>query len=247
MYWKALAVVAVFGAMLLPQPTTAAPVQRCTSLPATIVGTHKPDVIKGTSETDWISGRGGADVISGLGGDDVICGGRGRVTIYAHDKAGFSTCQGEGPERSLGGQGDDKLWAGGSVTILHGGGGDDTFHGCGPRTIVDYDKSPGPIDARLWKGVAKGWGRDSLLGIDAVWGSAYRDILIGSGSSEDFAGAEGNDFIKGMGGSDDMFGNSGDDEIRGVEGIVGNDILRGFDGIDSCIGDEDDVKYDCEL
>lgn len=65
-------------------------------------------------------------------------------------------------------------------------------------------------------------GADKLMGIDAVRGTAYRDILIGSGSDEDFAGAEGNDFIKGMLGADHMSGNSGDDEIRGDDGIVGN-------------------------
>ena len=243
---KSLLTIAVLGALLVPQPTAAAPLPRCDGLAATIVGTHGPDVIKGTSETDWIQGLGGADVISGLGGDDVLCGGRGKDVIYAHDKAGFAECQGEGPERITGGQGDDKLWAGGSVTILIPAGGNDVLHGCGPRTIADYGNSPYSMDVRLWKSQAKGWGTDALYGIDAVWGSAFRDILIGSGASEDFAGAEGNDFIKGMLGSDDMFGNAGDDEIRGDDGIVGNDILRGFDGVDSCIGDADDVKYDCE-
>lgn len=237
--------VAVLGLLGLYAPAQGAPLKRCDHLPSTIVGTHGPDVLRGTSEDDWISGLGGADVISGLGGDDVICGDRGKDIIYAHSKNGFSSCQGQGSVRLLGGQGHDRIWAS-MHTRMIGGGGDDTFRGCGPRSIVDYHKAPGPMVVRMWKGVAKGWGRDKLIGIDAVWGSVYKDFLIGSGSSEIFAGDEGDDFINGQGGSDEMYGNWGDDEIYGADGVAGNDILGGNDGSDSCLADESDVKYDCE-
>lgn len=111
--WKALAIVPIFGALLLPQTITAAPIYRCDGLAGAIGGTNGPDVIRGTENTDWIAGRGGADVISGLGGADVLCGGRGKDTIYAHNKAGFATCKGDAPEDLLGGQGDDRLFSAG--------------------------------------------------------------------------------------------------------------------------------------
>lgn len=138
-----------------------------------------------------------------------------------------------------------------------GGGGNDLLDGCQlrpatPSTIMqaDYRAAPGPIDARLWKGLAKGWGIDTLRHINTVSGSLYRDILVGSDANESLRGNEGNDFIKGMGGSDELFGYLGDDEIDGIDGVAGNDILNGQDGTDTCsidsTADAADTTYDCE-
>ncbi len=100
---------------------------------------------------------------------------------------------------------------------------------------------------RLWKGIAKGEGRDTLRHISDVLGSRYRDIIVGSDYEWEWLyGNTGNDFIKGMSGGDYLDGSEGDDELWGDDGIVGNDRLDGGEGADSCRSDTDDSRESCE-
>jgi Ca2+-binding RTX toxin-like protein len=241
----------IIGAAIVPgllgliAPAQGATVAYCNYEKATIVGTSGADVLRGTSNPDWIAGLGGNDVISGLGEEDVMCGGLGADTIYAHDKAGFATCQGTGGEEILGGKGNDKLYGGGVYTKFKGGPGNDLLDGCKLPGRADYTGSAYGVDVRLWKGIAKGEGFDTLRHISDVLGSGYRDILIGSDYEWEWLyGNGGNDYLKGGAGGDYLTGSQGDDEIVSVDGIFGNDRIEGGEGTDACTYDDDSQTPD---
>ena len=238
-------------------PTQAAPSPRCIGANVTLLGTDRSDVIQGTEGNDIILGKGGNDTISGNGGIDAICGGEGADMIYVSSRQGAQTCDGAERETLSGGRGNDKLYGGGAYTRFYADAGDDLVKGCLPNpndhSLITYQNAPGSVDIRLWRNQAKGWGSDTLIEVNGVGGSEFRDIIVGSdfGASnpaayESLSGAGGNDFIKGLAGSDSLFGGVGDDEIRADDQVDGNDYVSGDADTDSCIADLEDRVLACE-
>src|SRR5436189_122828 len=63
---------------------------------------------------------------------------------------------------------------------LSGAGGNDRFIGGPGNDLVYFDFSPRGIRGSLASGVATGWGRDTLRGIENLEGSSHSDVLVGN-------------------------------------------------------------------
>ncbi|HSV29559.1 MAG TPA: S8 family serine peptidase, partial [Candidatus Omnitrophota bacterium] len=109
----------------------------------------------------------GADVVIGNAADNMLSGGRGADTLYG----------GAGSDRLLGGKGDDLLNGGAGADVLDGGEGFDTVSYLGASQGVAVDLGA----ARGTGGEAAG---DSLVGIEAVEGSAFADTLAGGAGGD---------------------------------------------------------------
>ena len=153
-----------------------------------------------------------------------------------------------------GGMGDDTLEGGaGNDRLIGGPGGDKLNGGPGNMDIASYADSSGGVQVDLAttftdnlddrpevRGAdAEG---DSLTGIEALWGSAFGDILRGNHSPNYLFGREGDDIIHGRGGDDLLRGGADNDqlggELVGTEGTdeAGNDTLYGDEGADALMG-----------
>jgi Ca2+-binding RTX toxin-like protein len=213
-----------------------------------IYGTGGDDSLDGTRGGDTISGLGGKDTIFGFGGNDWLYGGEGHDTLDGGDGndhlfggAGWDKLYGgddedwlyggDGHDELYGGAGDDHLYAGdgaghGSSNRLNGGAGADELHGgSGKKDVVDYSDSPGAVEVNL--GTSKGAGSDAqgdiYYDIESIDGSAFDDILIGSGASNTIYGDEGDDQIFGLGDDDTLIGGEGGDYL---DGGAGNDLIE---------------------
>ena len=123
-----------------------------------------------------------------------------------------------------GGEGADELQGGGSLNILDGGPGSDTFR---PgfqgsyQNVVDYSSRTNPVSVSIGDGAANDGeaGEQDLIedGIGRVWG----------GSGNDFISAHAEGFI-----SFDLFGRGGDDTVT-VDS--GDSFLYGGSGNDTLV------------
>ncbi|AVQ01541.1 hypothetical protein B7G68_06550 [Caulobacter segnis] len=164
----------------------------------------------GTDKADVLTGDAGANIIYGFGGNDVIDGGAGNDSLYGD----------AGDDTLIGGLGDD---------YLDGGYGIDT---------ADYSGATGAINVGLgyYSQDAGVMGRDSLISIENIKGSAFADWIAGTDGVNVITGGAGDDTINGRGGDDVLRGEAGDDILIGgagadtIDGGDGNDILA-FDDI----------------
>ena len=149
-----------------------------------------------------------------------------------------------------GGMGDDDLKGGPGDDRLIGGPGADMLNGGPGMDIASYTMSPsgvrvdlatsftGNVDERpaVRGGDAEG---DALTGIEALWGSAFGDILYGNHSPNSLFGNAGDDIIHGRGGNDLLHGGA-DNDLLGGDGTdddeEGNDTLYGGEGGDQLKG-----------
>lgn len=164
----------------------------------------------GTDKADVLTGDAGANVIYGFGGDDIIDGGSGNDSLYGD----------AGNDTLIGGLGDD---------YLDGGDGIDT---------VDYSGATGPLDVMLgyYSQNAGSMGRDSLISIENIKGSAFADYILGTGLANVITGGAGNDTVNGLGGDDVLRGEAGDDLINGG---LGDDVIDGGEGNDIVFYDDE--------
>ncbi|MGP1356705.1 calcium-binding protein, partial [Roseicyclus sp.] len=121
-----------------------------------------------------------------------------------------------------GGDGTDSLWGNAGDDTLEGGAGADLLQGQAGFDLATYATSAAGVTVRLWAGDGAGGDAegDTLVGIEALEGSAHADILVGD------AGAN---LLRGGAGDDALWGNAGDDTL---EGGPGADLLNGQDGQD---------------
>lgn len=147
-----------------------------------------------------------------------------------------------GNDLLLGGRGADVLIGFSGNDFLRGSGGDDVLDGGivadfqsdeGFRDFdrADYATTLSGVDVNLATGVALDGegGTDTLIGIEAVNGSSFDDVLTGSDAfSENFHGGAGNDRIDGGGGNDlaEYFDATGSLEITlgGAMGGSGGEV-----------------------
>jgi Ca2+-binding RTX toxin-like protein len=147
--------------------------------------------IVGTERNDSIFGTAGADVIVTLGGDDSV------VALAGNDRI----CTGAGDDAVLAEEGDDSI---------DGGEGSDGAY---------YFSATGPVQVNLATGVATGAaGRDTLAGVENVFGSNFDDTLIGNAEMNVFSGEGGGDRLDGGANSDALDGGAGDDTLVGRPG-----------------------------
>jgi Ca2+-binding RTX toxin-like protein len=158
-------------------------------------------VIIGTNGNDAnLNGTAGDDEIFGLDGNDTIRGFDGNDLLY-------------------GGNGADVIASGFGDDLVDGGaGGDRASYSAGATGAVT-------IDLRI-QGVAQNTGNsgfDTLIGIEAVTGTAFDDVLTGNDGDNFFYGGPG------MTGTDTISGGGGDDFIMTGRG---NHVLDGGAGSD---------------
>jgi Ca2+-binding RTX toxin-like protein len=130
-------------------------------------------VIQGTDGNDNLAGSGGNDLIDGLGGNDVLFGDAGRDTL-------------------IGGAGNDTL-DGGVIA--------DRFT-YADLNVASYATSSAGVRLNLATAVVQDGlrGTDTIINVNVVVGSAFADVLAGTGTPElfeQFEGGPGNDTIDG--------------------------------------------------
>lgn len=192
--------------------------------------------LEGSSYADRLTGSAANDWILGHGGDDVLAG--------------------------LGG--DDRLDGGAGDDVLRGGAGDDRLNGEAGSDRASYSDATAKVAVNLASTAAQstgGAGKDTLGGIEALEGSKYGDVLIGSAGDDIISGLGGDDAIRGGGGDDVLDGGTGHDAVSysdapsgvrvslgtsvaqntvsaGTDRIVGFEELRGSEHADTLIGSE---------
>lgn len=217
---------------------------RCRGRLAEIVGTDGDDTLRGTPGRDVIWGGGGDDVILASLGNDLVCGGPGADLIHGgrgNDVVDGGAGDGDqaigdlGDDKVVGGPGDGDEAAGDlGIDIVNGGPGDrDVVHG-----DYGYDRMSGGagrgdvatfatavasgrgagVHVSLAAHRARGDGHDTLVGFEALEGSAFADVLIGRRRGEAIDGGPGDDRIFGGGGHDRLDGGQGSDRCRGAKG-----------------------------
>lgn len=76
-----------------------------------------------------------------------------------------------------------------------------------------------PVKVNLARGVATGFGRDAIRGVENVWGSDGDDLLIGEQRANFLMGGVGDDRLHGRGGDDCLEPHLGIDEVYGGPGF----------------------------
>ena len=135
--------------------------------------------VVGTAGNDNLLGSAGVDLITGLEGNDTL--------------AGLA--------------GNDTLEGGGGRDVLAGGTGSDTVNGGGGIDIADY-RGASAVNANLQSGVAtQGGDSDTLIAIEAIFGSSAADTLRGLDGGANLPG----ETVRGGGGNDSIDGGTGID------------------------------------
>ena len=182
------------------------------------------------------------------------------VRVSLSDNASFGTGDAEGDvfigidtvigsdfsDIFQGSDGDDTFIGGAGNDRLFGGDGADTFDGGEGRDLVIYSRSSEGINVNLATGRSLGGQAegDTLINVEAVQGSQFRDIIRGDDSNNLLSGLGGNDTLFGGAGNDSLVGGAGRDVLFGGEGSdflgggTGNDVLRGDAGADRLAGGE---------
>jgi Ca2+-binding RTX toxin-like protein len=117
-----------------------------------------------------------------------------------------------GNDLLLGGLGNDVLNGGKGNDILNGGGGIDTASYANATSSVNVDLGLTGVQN------TGSDGRDQLISIENLTGSAYSDTLSGNSAANTMSGGNGNDTLSGKGGSDILVGGAGNDTLTGGAG-----------------------------
>ncbi len=181
------------------------------------------------TNANWDAGQGGFDIraqMFDIGGEDWT----GTAGADAHDGTSHDdTITGLGGNDTLRGNAGDDVFSGGpGDDLLDGGTGSDTANYADAAASVKVDLS-------IMTQNTGGAGRDSLIGIENLVGSAFNDTLRGFTFSNLLDGGAGNDKLYGGAGDDVLVGGIGNDRLEGGDG---NDRLNGGAGKDTLFGGE---------
>lgn len=220
-------------------PVAAAPAPTTTAPAPTDGGTSGDDVIRGTALYDVVDAKEGNDTIHGSATGDVIDGGAGtdvmdysgatgrvdvdltRAEQFGSDAAGDRLSN---IENIIGSAFHDLLSGNGLANFLFGGAGDDVLAGRGGADRLDggsgfdtasYEGSAAAVDIDLLRSAQLGGDAagDVLIGIEAITGGGWNDILRGSNANDTLRGGMGNDLLEGRAGADTMVGGEGVDTV----------------------------------
>lgn len=210
----------------------------------TLQGDGGGDLLDGGAGTDWLVFSTTLPLTLNLALSGAQDTGQGRDTVI-----GIENVQGGGGGDAIRGNlsanhirgegGDDQLWGGGGGDRLDGGAGDDlltgssandAFYGGSGFDILSF-AAGGAVQVTLaltrWQ--ETGQGRDLILGIEGVSGSAMGDVLSGNSGANALWGGGGADLLRGGSGEDRLSGGAGGDRLSGGAGA---DILDGGAGAD---------------
>ncbi|MBB4086383.1 beta strand repeat-containing protein [Sphingomonas carotinifaciens] len=215
------------------------------------------DMLVGDAGDDVIEGGAGEDILVGGAGRDRLsyANSAAGVTIdlshlsarggdaYGDLYDGFEDVEGSAfadtltgdaaANRLHGNAGDDRLSGGAGDDILAGGAGADLLDGGAGYDLAEYRDSAAAIAIDLAAGTATGGDAagDTLLGIEAIAGSAFGDALLGGAGGDTLDGAGGDDLIDGRGGDDMLVGGAGADTLIGGDGLDTADYSDSFTGV----------------
>lgn len=230
-----------------------------------IFGDSGANRLWGNGGNDALWGGDGADILDGGAGTDTLdfAGDSGAVAVdlglgigTAGSAAGDTYT---GIENITGSVFDDRLTGDAGINRIDGGDGGDWLDGGDGADILiggangvtkhdtaDYSRSPGPVWVELTNNLT-GFGRwnwaegDSLSEVEDLIGSAFDDLLIGTGAGAAWRnnrlyGGDGNDELHSGGGfADELFGGNGNDKLVGHQLDTGT-IFHGGAGADRMEG-----------
>jgi VCBS repeat-containing protein len=194
-----------------------------------LVGSSGVDTLNGGAGADTLVAGGGADLLNGGVGPDQLDGGAGIDTAsYVGSTAGVNVNLATGAGSGGDAQGDvltnienivgtpfnDTLTGDAKDNILAGGDGKDVLDGGAGIDTASYEIVSSAVFADLATGKVKnisGVGKDNLVNIENLTGSAFNDGLTGNGGANVLKGGGGNDTLTGAGGADTLTGGSGAD------------------------------------
>ncbi|HWL64667.1 MAG TPA: calcium-binding protein, partial [Actinomycetota bacterium] len=210
-------------------------------------GSRLDDSLTGSDRANYLVGELGNDTINAGAGEDVIqpgsygeltpdddtIDGGSEVDLFQFWDAGHAItidfsegiATGEGTDHFTGMEGmtdsphDDTIHGSDGDEIFIAYEGNDTIDGRGGFDILAYWLSDNPVTVDLEAGTASGYGRDSIAGIEAAWGSNDR--------RNEMYGDAGNNILWGGEVDDKIYGRGGDDYIGG---FIGDDLFDGGDG-----------------
>ncbi len=175
--------------------------------------------VEAVQDDDVLNGEDGDDDLQGLDGQDRLYGGLGNDNNY-------------------GGAGNDSIYGGAGEDWLHYEAGDDYYDGGADFDRADYRDAPGSVVINLATGrvLDGGGGRDTLVNVERVTGSAFEDWLIGNdGELNSFSGELGDDLIDGGGGWDYVwYGRA----TGAVSVDLASGVVSGAEGADTLISIE---------
>lgn len=216
---------------------------------------------------DRLFGGAGDDRLAGDGAPNQLYGGSGDDELLGHGAEFECECETSFVELLDGGPGDDVL-TGGVLTgdnvdgqyFVPGPGNDTVDSGrpeeepgsedCGlagerpcigmlhGRDVADYTLAAAAVTVDLAGQTATGEGTDTLVGIDAVFGSRFDDVIAGDDTANFLYGGHGSgrDRLTGAATNDYVAGGDGDDVLDGGDGLA--DEAHGGSGTDTCVGAE---------
>ena len=129
--------------------------------------------------------------------------------------------------------GNDAIQARGGSDTVNGGGGDDDLDGGTGFDFASFAGAMGGVVANLGTQSATGWGNDTLVGFDALIGSAFDDVLTGDAADNTLNGGGGADTLTGAGGADNFRFTAGDangDSVTDFSGTGGDGDRLTFAG-----------------
>jgi Ca2+-binding RTX toxin-like protein len=219
----------------------------------TLTGDAGNNQLLGMGGNDIINGGAGSDYIDGGAGNDTIDGGPGNDTVsYVTSTTGVQMNLAVVGPMDTGSQGVDTLTNIENVTgsynndsltgdannnvlsgidgndILEGGPGDDVLDGGPGIDNASYMYTPSAVHVDLSISGQQdtiGAGKDTLISIENLIGSAFGDTLLGDGNANTIQGLAGNDTLSGGGGDDVLLGGAGADNLTGG---AGNDTFLYF-------------------
>ncbi len=176
----------------LSNPTGSAVIQT-----AAAVGTINNDDTGATTGADSLVGTAGPDLLSALEGNDVVNGLAGGDTLD-------------------GGPGNDTLTGGADNDLLMGGDGADDLDGGAGVDTASYATAGAAVSVTLDSIKSQntgGAGRDALVNIENLTGSAFNDELTGDDGTNRLDGGAGSDTLTGGVGADVLYGGAGGDRF----------------------------------
>lgn len=223
-----------------------------------LYGWHGNDTLRGGEGDDFLRGGAGSDRLEGGNGYDIAdyAQSTSGVTIHFSDNkvenggwaqgdklVGIEGANGSnyndmfygdaGSNTFSGGSGNDTLRGLSGNDYLAGGASSDRLDGGSGFDYADYSSSSAAVTVNLSDSSVESGGDaqgDRLISIEAVFGSAFDDMLTGSNSGNVLEGRDGNDTLSGLAGNDTLRGGNGNDVLIGGSS---SDRLEGGSGTDT--------------
>ncbi len=201
------------------------------------IGTRFDDVMFARRNGSQLSGGAGDDLLVGNGGNDIFDGGdgfdivlfdrvgRGLIVDLRDDTEIGSLNNLVSVEGIFGTRFNDTLIGDAADNLLAGERGDDAIDGGAGFDVVSFVNAQGGVVVDLAAGQATtdGFGgQDTLINIEALLGSSFKDVLIGDAGANE---------LRGMSEADRLVGGAGDDLLDGGAGADVVDYSQAAAGV----------------